>query len=222
MNLYKSKLTDYFSSTRNDILEIAPPFSERVLEIGCGSGHTLDLLKKKNLCKYTVGIELFKSAAQDAKRRVDEVYQLDVEGNALPLGLGKFNLILILDVLEHLVDPWALLEKIKNDHIMPGGSLIVSLPNVRHFSCVFPLFFRGEFEYKERGILDKTHLRYFTKKSGRKMIEESGFTIQKTKATSLDLSLKSGKLNLLTLGVFSDFLASQYIYLVAPEIHITR
>jgi hypothetical protein len=87
------------------------------------------------------------------------------------------------------------------------------LPNARHFACVLPLLLKGEFVYQERGILDKTHLRFFTRKSGVRLIQEAGLSIEKIKHTSLDWSLKSGKLNAVTLGLFSEFLTSQFIYL---------
>lgn len=216
-NLYEFKSDDYFSAARKEILSLMPTFSDRVLEIGCGSGQTLQLIKHLKLCKYTVGIELFEQAAKNANARVDRVYQLDIEKEGAPIDLGQFDLILILDVLEHLVDPWTVLNRIKSNHLKADGKIIISLPNVRHVTSTLPLLINGEFEYKERGILDKTHLRFFTRKSGEKMLEQAGLKIEKNKRTSLDWSLKSGKLNFLTLGLFSDFLTSQYIYLTTAE-----
>ncbi len=216
-NLYEFKSDDYFSAARKEILSLMPTFSDRVLEIGCGSGQTLQLIKHLKLCKYTVGIELFEQAAKNANARVDRVYQLDIEKEGAPIDLGQFDLILILDVLEHLVDPWTVLNRIKSNHLKADGKIIISLPNVRHVTSTLPLLINGEFEYKERGILDKTHLRFFTRKSGEKMLEQAGLKIEKIKRTSLDWSLKSGKLNFLTLGLFSDFLTSQYIYLTTAE-----
>lgn len=216
-NLYEFKSDDYFSAARKEILSLMPTFSDRVLEIGCGSGQTLQLIKHLKLCKYTVGIELFEQAAKNANARVDRVYQLDIEKEGAPIDLGQFDLILILDVLEHLVDPWTVLNRIKSNHLKADGKIIISLPNVRHVISTLPLLINGEFEYKERGILDKTHLRFFTRKSGEKMLEQAGLKIEKIKRTSLDWSLKSGKLNFLTLGLFSDFLTSQYIYLTTAE-----
>lgn len=213
INLYESKAGGYFSSARKEILDLMPDFSQRVLEIGCGSGQTLELIKNLQLCERTVGIEFFEKAAQEASLRVDETYQLNIETDEFPLGIGQFDLILILDVLEHLVDPWGILKLINDSLLKPEGGIIISLPNARHFTCVLPLLFNGEFDYKERGILDKTHLRFFTRKSGAKMLEQAGLSIQKMKCTSLDWKLNSGKLNAMTFGVFSEFLTSQYIYL---------
>ena len=188
-----------------------------MLEVGCGSGQTLELIKKLELCESTVGIELFEQAARNARERVDKVFQLNIETDALPSDLGQFDLILILDVLEHLVDPWSVLHRIQSSHLKLGGKIIISLPNARHFSFVLPLVISGEFDYQERGILDKTHLRFFSRKSGEKMISEAGLSIEKVKSTSLDWSLNSGKLNALTLGLFSELLTSQYIYLANAD-----
>lgn len=211
MLLYNEKRSDYFSSARSEILDLLPDFSARVLEIGCGAGQTLEMLKEKNLCLETVGVELFTAAADEARNRVNSVYCMDVEKSPMPDTIGKFDLILLLDVLEHLVDPWALLSHLVENHLAVRGKVIVSLPNARHFSLVLPLL-RGRFDYVERGILDKTHLRFFTKDSAIKLLETSGLHIELIKSTSLDLHLNSGKFNVITLGVFSEFIASQHIF----------
>jgi len=217
INLYKSKVENYFSTARKEILDLMPKFSPRVLEIGCGAGQTLELIKNLKLCENTVGIELFENAANSAISRVDKVYRLDIEKDVAPEKLGQFDLILILDVLEHLIDPWNVLQSVVKEYLKPSGKMIISLPNARHFTCVLPLLINGDFNYKEKGILDKTHLRFFTRKSGEKMLEEAGLSIEKVKSTSLDLSLNSGKFNAFTLGVFSEFLTSQYIYLANAD-----
>jgi len=216
MKLYSEKKPDYFSSARTVILDLLPAFSPRALEIGCGSGQTLEMLKKQNLCSETVGVELFDAAASEAKKTVDLVYCMDVEKEPMPANLGKFDLILLLDVLEHLVDPWAFLSRLTANHLAPNGKVIVSLPNARHFSLVVPLLL-GKLEYGERGILDKTHLRFFTRSSAANLLKGAGLNIEAVKATSLDIHLNSGKLNALTLGLCSGFIASQYIFRAGPS-----
>lgn len=212
MSLYVQKQRDYFSSARHEILDLLPGFSQRILEIGCGSGQTLEMLKKKHFCAETMGIELFATAADEARTRVDTVYCMDVEKSPLPEQIGKFDLILLLDVLEHLIDPWTFLRRLKEEHLAVGGKIIISLPNARHFSLILPLL-RGRFDYAERGILDKTHLRFFTKDSASKLLKSAYLDIETIKPTSLALHLNSGKLNAITLGLFSGFIASQYIFL---------
>lgn len=209
--MYEEKDSDYFSAARTAILPLLSDNAERVLEIGCGAGQTLAMLKQQGFCRQTVGVECFADAAAQAKNRVDDVYCLDVEKQALPADLGRFDLILLLDVLEHLVDPWSFLSRLRHQYLTDQGHIIISLPNARHFSLVLPLLL-GRFDYQERGILDKTHLRFFTRKSMHELIAGAGLSIEKTKRTSLELHLNSGKLNCLTLGLFSDFLTSQYIF----------
>jgi len=217
VSLYSEKDTGYFSNARTGILDLLPSFSARVLEIGCGAGQTLEMLKMKKLCVETVGVELFKDAADEARSKVDAIYCLDVEKSPMPENIGKFNLILLLDVLEHLVDPWAFLSRLTETHLADGGKVIVSLPNARHFSLVVPLLF-GRFDYVERGILDKTHLRFFTKNSAAALLKSAGLSVEALGPTSLDLHLKSGKLNAITMGLFSEFLASQYIFCAVRRI----
>ena len=217
MNLYGSKEHDYFSAARHEILDLLPTFSERVLEVGCGTGQTLEMLKFKKHCAETVGIELFSSAAEEARNRVDHVYCLDVEKDQRPQNIGKFDLILLLDVLEHLVDPWTVLKDLTAEYLADNGKIIVSLPNAQHFSLVLPLFL-GKFTYVERGVLDKTHLRFFTRSSSADLLKNAFLKIDSFKQTSLDVSLNSGKLNFLTLGIFSDFIASQNIFLASKEV----
>ena len=216
MSLYDGKKSDYFATARTGILDLMPIFSERVLEIGCGSGETLEMLKKKNLCVETVGIELFPAAADQARNKVDIIHCLDVEKSPMPGNLGKFNLILLLDVLEHLVNPWVFLSHLIKEHLAFGGKLVASIPNARHFSLIVPLLC-GRFDYAERGILDITHLRFFTKASAASLLRSAGLNIEVTRPTSLDLHLNSGKLNAVTFGLLSGFLASQYIFRAARE-----
>jgi 2-polyprenyl-3-methyl-5-hydroxy-6-metoxy-1,4-benzoquinol methylase len=185
--------------------------------VGCGEGQTLEMLRGKNLCTETVGIELFSAAADKARGRIGEVYCLDVEKDNLPDKLGKFELILLLDVLEHLVDPWSTLNKLKNEYLADNGKIIISLPNAQHFSLVLPLLF-GRFNYVERGVLDKTHLRFFTGSSATDLLTSASLKIDASKRTSLDIGLNSGKLNFLTFGIFSNFIASQNIFLASKAV----
>jgi 2-polyprenyl-3-methyl-5-hydroxy-6-metoxy-1,4-benzoquinol methylase len=211
---YGDKGVGYFSTARHEILAYAECFSGRVLEVGCGSGQTLEMLKSKGFCSETVGVELFKFAADEAVERVDSVYCMNVEAEGMPAHIGRFNIILLLDVLEHLVDPWAFIDLLRRDFLAVGGKMVVSLPNAQHFSLVLPLLC-GRFTYVERGVLDKTHLRFFTKKSAIQLFVESSMKVDRVIATSLSLALNSGKLNLVTFGFFSSFIASQYVFLLS-------
>ena len=216
-NDYQSKETGYFSNTRTDIEPAIPPFSESVLEIGCGTGATLVWLKTSGRCRFTTGIELVAQQAESAAKVVDKVIQGSIETVDLASWPERFDLILCLDVLEHLNDPWELIERLGR-LLKPGGRLVASIPNIRHISVLVPLLFQGEWTYKERGILDKTHLRFFTKKSAIQLVTGSGLKLAFIKGLGLQSKSISSKLNALTIGMFQEFFASQYLIAVEKSI----
>lgn len=216
-NLYQSKENSYFANTRTDIEPAIPHFSESVLEIGCGTGTTLAWLKASGRCKSTTGIELVAQQAECAAGVVDRVIQGGIEAIDLTPLTEHFDLILCLDVLEHLNDPWELVERI-NRLLKPGGRLVASIPNIRHISVLAPLLFQGEWAYRERGILDKTHLRFFTKKSAIQLVTGSGLKLAFVKGLGLHSKSISSKLNALTIGMFRDFFASQYLIAVEKPV----
>lgn len=216
-NLYQAKSSSYFENTRTDIEPAIPLFSDSVLEIGCGTGATLAWLKTTGRCKSTTGIELVAQQAECAARVVDRVIQGNVEAIDLAPFTECFDLILCLDVLEHLNDPWALIEQI-NRMLKPGGRLVASIPNIRHISVLAPLLVQGQWTYRERGILDKTHLRFFTKKSAIQLMTGSGLKLTFIKGLGLQSKSISSMLNMITLGLFWEFFASQY--LIAVEKHV--
>jgi 2-polyprenyl-3-methyl-5-hydroxy-6-metoxy-1,4-benzoquinol methylase len=92
------------------------------------------------------------------------------------LGRNQFDVIFFNDVLEHLADPEAAL-RATHDYLAAGGTIIASIPNVRHFSVVWPLIRRGEWRYEDSGIMDRTHLRFFTSKSMREMFRDAGWDV---------------------------------------------
>lgn len=212
-NDYQSKATGYFSNTRTDIEPAIPSFSESILEIGCGTGATLAWLKTSGRCKFTTGIELVAQQAESAAKVVDRVVQGSIETVDLASWTERFDLILCLDVLEHLNDPWELIERLSR-LLKPGGRLVASIPNIRHISVLVPLLFQGEWTYSERGILDKTHLRFFTKKSAIHLVTCSGLSMVCVKELGLQSKSISSILNKLTMGLFRGFFASQYLIAV--------
>ena len=123
----------------------------------------------------------------------------------------KFNLILVLDVLEHLVDPWKFLKMIKS-RLSDRGTLIISVPNIRHYSVIKDLIFFGRWEYEESGILDSTHLRFFTKKSLLKMFNNEQLKNEVILNYPIDFRGKAKILNMLTLNFFSNFLTQTYFF----------
>ena len=164
---------DYHAFVRRDIAPLLPPRADHVLDVGCSQGGTLEWLKASGVAARTTGIELDPEAARIARGRVDRLIEGDVDAAFGTLAAGSFDLVLCLDVLEHLVDPWRTVARL--GHVLrPGGTLIVSVPNIRHYSVTLPLLWSGRWQYEEAGILDRTHLRFFTRASATALLTGAG------------------------------------------------
>jgi 2-polyprenyl-3-methyl-5-hydroxy-6-metoxy-1,4-benzoquinol methylase len=133
-----------------------------------------------------------------------------IEKVDLPFEENTIDVILCLDVLEHLVDPWAVVSRL-HTLLKPGGMLICSIPNVRNFRVVLPLLLLGRWRYREYGILDKTHLRFFTKKSAIALVGCSGLVVDMVRSTGLEKWSKDTIANLLSLTVFRSLFEYQYL-----------
>jgi SAM-dependent methyltransferase len=210
MQSYIDKSESYFSHARKEIATLLPLQCGRVLEIGCGSGATLGWLRQSRGAAHTVGVEIAEAAANDARANVDEVYCLDFERAELPAPNNDFDVILCLDVLEHMVNPWGAVDRLVSRYLKPGGVLIVSLPNVRHYSVVLPLLFGGRWDYEDAGLLDRTHLRFFTRRTAFSLLEHPKLSVVRDKDAGVDWLSRKGLFNILTFGLFRDLLTYQY------------
>lgn len=130
------------------------------MEIGCGTGSTLKSLRDQGLYDWVCGVELDPETATIARKRLDAVYQGNIESLDLNIAPSSIDLILCLDVLEHIQDPWLVLKGLRQ-FLTPGKTLIAIVPNVRFFKVSFPLFFLNGWRYGSEGVLDRTHLRFF-------------------------------------------------------------
>jgi len=209
--MYEDKQSWYYQFVRKDIAPLLPERSLRVLEIGCGGGGTLAWLKESGRAAWTAGIELSTEAAAVASKRVDEVRCGDADRLLQEFPQESFDLILCLDVLEHLVDPWASLRQLKT-LLRPGGRLISSLPNIRHHSVVLPLLFGGRWEYQEAGIMDRTHLRFFSRRGMASMMGHAGLREIRSIPTYAWGSWDKWK-DRATLGLLRGLLAFQFLVL---------
>lgn len=214
MQSYSDKTTDYFAHARQEIAPLLPQVCGRVLEIGCGSGATLGWLRQSGRASHAVGVEIAAVAAESARAHADVVHCLDFERVALPAESASFDVILCLDVLEHMVDPWSVVDRLVSTHLVAGGTLVVSLPNVRHYSVVLPLLFKGRWAYENAGLLDRTHLRFFTRDSAVGLLAHPLLGPTRLEAEGFDWPSRKGIFNLLTAGVFRELLTYQY-YLAA-------
>ncbi len=192
-------------------MEFVGGLGNRVLEVGCGTGNTGEALKRLGKAAEVVGIEREPEAAQLAAGKLDRVLRMSVEENALPLPLQYFDCILAGDVLEHLQDPWAVVNRL-HACLKPGGRFIASVPNIRNWRILRNLVLAGRWEYMPSGILDRTHLRFFTKRSLVALFDRAHFTVdQIIPRFTFWPGSRSKVFNRLTFGLFEEFLTFQYI-----------
>ena len=172
---YAAKGGDYYQDTRPEMLPFIPKSCRRVLDVGCANGEFAAGVKKKLNCEAW-GVEANPESARLATPRLDRVIAGQF-GGEMELPRNYFDCIMFNDVLEHMLDPGAAIAHARN-LLSAEGVVVASIPNVGHFGNVWQLVMNGQWEYKERGILDRTHLRFFTRKSIVKMFESEKYEVQ--------------------------------------------
>jgi 2-polyprenyl-3-methyl-5-hydroxy-6-metoxy-1,4-benzoquinol methylase len=146
--------------------------------LGCGTGATIALVKSLRAVTWAGGVEVVPEAAEAAGKVCDEVWRTDVERDAFEKNIapGSIDLMLCLDVLEHLVDPWAVVKRL-TPLLSQDGRLIASIPNIRNWKFIRDLLFRGKFKYADAGLLDRTHLRFFVRDTAIELVEAGGLHV---------------------------------------------
>lgn len=196
----------------------------KVLDVGCAGGELAQRLRAQG--HYVVGIDA--TAAPGAAERLDELIVADLDQGLPETVHGEFDVIVCADVLEHLRRPDRLLAQLR-ERLGPAGSVIASIPNVAHW---YPRLraVTGRFDYDARGILDATHLRFFTDRSFRRMAREAGFDVQRREAIGMPFEAltdpaaqrgaASRALRLadqLSVSVYPSLFAYQYLYELTPR-----
>jgi 2-polyprenyl-3-methyl-5-hydroxy-6-metoxy-1,4-benzoquinol methylase len=169
--------TSYFDFARPEVLQLIPGSARCVLEIGCGAGRLGEALKERQTCEV-VGVELNGDAAERAKQRLDRVVVGDVERLTLDFADGSFDCLVCADVLEHLVDPGGFLARARR-WLKDNATVVASIPNVRHHSVVGSLI-EGNWTYEPAGLLDNTHLHFFTRRDAQDLFMKAGYDVQTT------------------------------------------
>ncbi len=178
-----SKPDAYYQGVNRDLLEAVPATAMAVLEVGCAEGNLGALLKAREPRRRVYGAEFMPDAAARASERLDRVFRVDVEADELELPPGSLDCITYGDVLEHLRYPERVLARHRK-LLGAGGRIVCSVPNVQHHSILAALA-RGDFQYVESGLLDATHLRFFTCSTFIKLLLDAGY------APHLDARLES-------------------------------
>jgi O-antigen biosynthesis protein len=153
-----------------------------VLETGCANGRFSHVLAEHG-CSV-VGVEMDSGAAQEAAKYCEQVIVGDLEDPAVQAQIPSgFDVLLFGDVLEHLVKPWEVLKELRS-RLEPGGSVVISMPNVAHWDVRIGLLF-GRFDYQYDGVMDATHLRFFTRRTLLEMLEQTGFRVEQIDRTTM-------------------------------------
>ncbi len=221
-SLSKEILLDetYYEQTRQEMLRFIPEQRDRVLEVGCGAATFIGALPN---VRERWGVEP-SEAALFARGRVHHLlhgYFFDV---ADKLPQRYFDLIICNDVIEHMPDHWRFLSEVKK-YLAPGGCLVGSIPNVRFYNNLFELILEKDWHYTDSGILDRTHLAFFTKKSLNRTLRQAGFQIMQFEGINRDF-LPSARsrhyltavkvLSALAFGNFDDTRYMQFAFRAVP------
>jgi 2-polyprenyl-3-methyl-5-hydroxy-6-metoxy-1,4-benzoquinol methylase len=165
----------YYGAPRTEILPLLPASPRRVLEVGCGSGAF-----RRNFAQDVEywGIEPADGPAMEAEKHLSKVCRGTLTDSFAMLPDGYFDLIVCNDVIEHLTDHDWFLANIKTK-MAPGAIMVGSVPNVRLLTNLYRLVVRRDWEYGDAGILDTTHLRFFTQKSWTRILATHGFLLER-------------------------------------------
>ena len=165
---------EYYGHSRPEVAALVPKGARRVVDVGCGAGALGRALKAERPELQVRGVEIVAEQAARARSVLDDAVVGSAE-QPMPSGWPAPDCVIFADVLEHLVDPWSVLKHWRRA-LAPGGALVVSIPNVTHRSVVAGLS-RGRWDYRDAGILDRTHLRFFTRETAIELVEQAGFRV---------------------------------------------
>lgn len=173
---------EYRHASRPEMVALVPPTARRILDVGCNTGAFCEALKCVLPDIETWGLEPDPGAANRARDRMDHVV-VGLFDRQIGLPVAHFDVLVFNDVLEHMVDPWSALN-FARELLAPGGLVLVSLPNIRHQENLLHLLRDEDFRYESEGIRDRTHVRFFTKKSALRMFEQCHYDVERAEGIS--------------------------------------
>jgi 2-polyprenyl-3-methyl-5-hydroxy-6-metoxy-1,4-benzoquinol methylase len=198
--IYEEKNSVYYTHSRSELMPYIPQGIKTALDIGCGTGVFGSLLKSRYPCQVW-GIEPNKASALEAEKKLDKVVNSTFFRNMPELISQKFDIIFFNDVLEHLVDPEEALDICKS-LLNANGYILASIPNIRWYPVILSLLRYRDFKYEVAGVMDKTHLRFFTLKSMLRLFKDNGYKIITSNGINKSTSFKF--FNLLNLLLFNS------------------
>ncbi len=199
----------YYEKINREILSAIPKDARQILDVGCAAGLMGAAIKKMMPSAIVHGIERTPSARVKASEQLDHVFDTDLNVALPPLG-SLYDCIVCADILEHLIDPWTTLQELSKV-LTPAGVLVASIPNLRYYKVLRDLLWRGRFTYREYGVMDATHLRFFTIYEMKKLFQGAGFELVESRPIGRGGNLVIHVLSKLFGGTFTEMQAPQYL-----------
>lgn len=200
-------MNSYYTYERPELVAEVPEDAKRILDIGCGAGAMSAAIRRDKGAEVIWGVEIVTDVAEQAKENpaIDNLLVGNIEELVHELPVEYFDCIVAGDVLEHLVDPWTTLAEL-HKRLKPDGKIISSMPNIRNFSFLVQLIFGGRFRYRDSGVMDRTHLRFFTRKDMIDLFSGAGFA-----HVHVVPARKKGPLKQATRKFLGDFITKVYL-----------
>jgi 2-polyprenyl-3-methyl-5-hydroxy-6-metoxy-1,4-benzoquinol methylase len=209
-----SRGANYYERDRSTFLDWVGGTHARVLDVGCASGVNAGWFRRHGASEI-VGVESDLHSADRAAKVLDTVVHGPIETAVDELS-GRFDLIVCADVLEHLADPWTVVERLAA-FASPSTVLAVSMPNIRFVGALWRVAFGRGFEYEPGGIFDISHLRFFTRSNARQLIETGGWRVERWGGQHYGpLTGVRRRLGLATRGFTDQWLAEQLFAAARP------
>lgn len=213
---YQTKDPSYFEGDRPEMLRFLPKNAKRILDVGCSSGRFGKLIKERSGAQV-FGIDLNPQVLSAAQKNLDQVVIGRVEETLEKMEEGSFDVIFFNDVLEHLMNPDQVLE-IARRKLSPEGIVVASIPNLRYFRSLGSLVFARDFRYEASGVMDQTHLRFFTQKSIVRLFEEALFEIVRMEGINPTESLRPYLYHVVSFGLWGlDTRFPQFAIVAKPR-----
>jgi 2-polyprenyl-3-methyl-5-hydroxy-6-metoxy-1,4-benzoquinol methylase len=216
----------YHNRARAEVLPFVPETAQTILDVGCSEGNFGNLLIRKG--KSVWGIEPDKNCIPICEKKMTGTFCgtfLDYlaqrerqkgDSSASPILHQQFDCVVFNDVLEHLVDPWEAL-RASISLLSTSGCIVSSVPNVRYYKVLKQLLFKKDWQYVDAGVLDRTHLRFFTKKSILRLFDSCGYEVDVIKGINKSSTPVVSILNILLFNLLSGCLFHQYAVRAYPS-----
>jgi 2-polyprenyl-3-methyl-5-hydroxy-6-metoxy-1,4-benzoquinol methylase len=206
---YLAKDAEYYGLTRGELLPFIPADAKVILDVGCAGGNFGKTLKSLRDCEVW-GVEPTVEASETARNFLDRVITGTFPGALAEVGDKRFDAICFNDVLEHMPNPEDALLELK-PYLTDSGRVIASIPNILFFPVIKEIILEQDFRYRDFGVLDNTHLRFFTRKSMIRMFESCGYEIEQMTGISETASRKYQLMNFLFLNQLKDWRYMQFV-----------